>query len=244
MFLSTATYQRTQAGREEIYRKQAGLTQSERLVLIMVDGITSCQDVRAKLSSLKDERFERAMHMLLKKDLITEVFLSVEGQEPEQIETEVVDRFLHQDPADPVTIISYHPEEDFDEFLLQKKSEVSAKPASSIPELDVVVAPVPAVDEVHAKMADSLQQEMQALSAERRQRLEQAPKVIHEHEPVHVLKPRQDLQPQAQSQPQPQPQQTQHSNERGGVGFHWGYWMIGLGLSFIIGFFLVKLTNH
>lgn len=240
MFSSMTIYQRTQAGRDEIYRKQAGLTQSERLVLIMIDGTTSCQNVRAKLPALKDERFERAMHTLLKKELITEVFLQVEGQEPEHIETEVVDRFLHQDPADPVTIISYNPEEDFDEILPQRSPELSAKPAPSIPELDVVVAPVPAVDEVHAKMADSLQQEMQALSAERRQRLEQAPKVIPHHEPQQS---RQDVQFQAQPQSQ-QLQQPQPSDERGGIGFHWGYWLIGIGLSFIIGFFFARLTSH
>lgn len=240
MFLSTTIYQRTQVGRDEIYRKQAGLTQSERLVLIMVDGTTSCQDIRTKLPALKDERFERAMHTLLKKELITEVFLPVEGQESEQIETEVVNRFLHQDPADPVTIISYNPEEDFDELPLQKTPEISVKPVSSIPELDVVVAPVPAVDEAHAKMADSLQQEMQALSIERRQRLEQAPKVIPEHEPMQSLKLQQDLPPKAQLQPQP----PQTLNERGGIGFHWGYWLIGIGLSFIIGFFFVNLTRY
>lgn len=235
MFSSTTIYQRTQVGREEIYRKQAGLTQSERLVLIMIDGVASYQEVRAKLSSLKDERFERAMRTLLKKELICEVFLPMEGQAPEQIETEVVDRFLLQDPADPVTIISYDPEEDFGELVLQTPSEGGAKPSLPIPELDVVVAPVLAVDEAHAKMADSLQQEVQARSAERRQRVEQAAKSIPQHALQHPLPPQQPVQQTLQPQP---------PSGQGGIGFHWGYWLIGIGLSFIIGFAVAKLTMH
>ena len=250
MFSSSSTiYQRTQAGRDEIYSKQAGLTQSERLVLIMVDGTTQSQEVWAKLPSLKDERFERAMRTLLKKELICEVFLQVEGQAPDQIESEIVNRFLQQDPTDPVTIISYDPEEDFGEFALQKPSGVAvAKPVPPIPELDVVVAPTPAVDEAHAKMADSLQQEVQARNAERRQRLEQAAKPVSRHVAPPSLPQQQPVQQrqvlqqqQQQASPQPQSLSGQVSGQDG-IGFHWGYWLIGIGLSVIIGFAVAKLV--
>lgn len=258
MFSSSSTiYQRTQAGRDEIYSKQAGLTQSERLVLIMVDGTAPCQEMRAKLPSLKDERFERAMRTLLKKELICEVFLEVEGQEPDQIESEVVDRFLQQDPTDPVTIISYDPEEDFGEFALQTPTGVAAaKPVPPIPELDVVVAPTLAVDEVHAKMADSLQQEVQARNAERRQRLDQVAKPVSHHASSQPLPQRQPVQqrkilPQQQRTPPLQPAlhaqhapQSQSLSGQDGIGFHWGYWLIGIGLSVIIGFVVAKLVVH
>lgn len=220
--LPTTIYQRTPTGRDEIHAKQAGLTQSERQVLIMIDGVTPYQGVRGKLSALTDERFERAVRALLKKEFIGEVFLPLAGQEVEQLESTVVDRFLQQEPTDPVTIISYDPEEDFGE-LPSASSGISVAP---IPELDVIVAPIPAVDEVHARMADSLQEELQARQAERRAQL--APPKPSAASPER---------PPA-SMPAVVPQQSD------GLGMHWGYWLIGLGIAFIVGFVIARLTAH
>src|SRR6478735_8918813 len=105
-------FQRTEAGRDEIRQKSHGLTQSERLVLIVVDGVSICQQVREKLPALTDERFTRAISKLQKKELILEVFLPVVGQVAEELEPAVVDRFLQQDPLDPVTIILCDPDEE------------------------------------------------------------------------------------------------------------------------------------
>ncbi|MGE5649345.1 MAG: hypothetical protein ACM34A_04035, partial [Bacillota bacterium] len=90
MFEPNVIFQRTQAGRDEIYEKQRRLTQSERLVLIMVDGTTSYQGVRNKLPVLTEERFQRALTTLHKKELILEVFLPIEGQQPEEMEQTVI----------------------------------------------------------------------------------------------------------------------------------------------------------
>ena len=220
---ATTIYQRTLAGRDEIYHKRAGLTQSERQVLILIDGVTPSQGVREKLSALKDERFERAVRTLLKKELISEVFLPIAGQEAEQIETAVVDRFLQQEETDPVTIISYDPEEDFGDIPPQSSDALTAP----IPELDVVVSPVPAVDDVHARMADSLQEELQARQVERRQHVAPPTPSPIPREPTHL----QQI-PVAQSR---QPE---------GIGMHWGYWLIGLGIAFIVGFVIARFTAH
>ena len=54
-------FQRTDLGRAEIRDKRHGLTQSERLVLIIVDGVSSYAQLRVKLKSLVKERFDRAL---------------------------------------------------------------------------------------------------------------------------------------------------------------------------------------
>lgn len=219
--LLTTIYQRTPAGRDEIHDKRAGLTQSERQVLIMIDGITPFQGVHGKLSALADERFERAVRALLKKELISEVFLPVADQEAEHIEASVIDRFLQQEPTDPVTIISYDPDEDFGNLPSYFSDGLSAH----IPELDVIVAPEPAVDEVHARMADSLQEELQARQAGRRQHSNPTGVVLGQEQPSAIQR--------AVFSPQPD-----------GVGMHWGYWMIGLGLFLIFTFFLIRFVAH
>lgn len=98
-------FQRSETGRAEIHEKKCGLTQSERLVLIMIDGVSTQEGVRAKLPVLTDERFRRAIRTLQQKDLIQEVLMPLADQRPEEVERSVIDRFLQQDPLDPVTII-------------------------------------------------------------------------------------------------------------------------------------------
>ena len=108
-----AVFQRTDSGRTEIKTKMHGLTQSERLALIVVDGITPYLELRQKLKGLAEDRFERALNNLLQKSLIFEVLLAGGEIEPDDFDSATVDRFLHQDPLDPVTIISFDPEDDF-----------------------------------------------------------------------------------------------------------------------------------
>jgi hypothetical protein len=114
MIEPTTIFQRTQVGRDEIYKKSRGLTQSERLVLIVIDGTTSFDGIRKKLPVLTDERFNRALSSLQKKDLVLEVFLPMGEMESDEVESAVIDRFLQQDPLDPVTIIVMDPEEEFE----------------------------------------------------------------------------------------------------------------------------------
>ena len=111
---AAAIFQRTDDGRDEIRTKKHGLTQSERLVLIILDGVTPYGELRERLKGLSEERFERALNKLLSKKLIIEVMFQLEDQKPEKLDASVVDRFLQQDPADPVTIISLDPSNEFD----------------------------------------------------------------------------------------------------------------------------------
>lgn len=114
MIEPSVIFQRSHAGRTEIHEKKCGLTQSERLVLIMIDGVSTYSGVRAKLPVLKDERFERAIHTLQQKELIHEVLMPVADQSPEEVDRTIVDRFLQQDPLDPVTIIMLEDDERLD----------------------------------------------------------------------------------------------------------------------------------
>jgi hypothetical protein len=132
MFESTVIFQRTQAGRTEIHEKKCGLTQSERLVLIMVDGVSSFRGVRSKLPVLTDERFERAIRTLLRKDLILEVLMPIQGQAPEEVESTVVDRFLQQDPLDPVTIIMFEDDELLDWPEASKEQAAPSPPTPTV----------------------------------------------------------------------------------------------------------------
>ena len=236
-------FQRTHAGREEIHNKSHGLTQSERLVLIMVDGISSYKEIRAKLPVLSDERFARALQKLQLKELILEVFMPVDGQVPDELEKTVIDRFLQQDPLDPVTVMLRDPEDELG--LLDQGSQaasasvpsVAAPDSAPAPEMPsvkmeddfptlVVPAPAPsrpepALDVHHIQLADSLAAELKAkraLKAPVANHLSFAPSVD-----IAVPGVSQELSPFA--------------------AVHWGYWLIVSGLSFILGFVLARITS-
>ncbi len=98
-------YQRTDSGREEIHNKTHGLTQSERVALLMIDGVTSYQALSAKLLGLTPQRLERALLKLAQLGLATEILLPDTDPGKDTFAPEVVDSFLRQDPLDPVTQI-------------------------------------------------------------------------------------------------------------------------------------------
>ena len=246
-------FQRTQAGRDEIHNKSHGLTQSERLVLIMVDGVSTYSQIRAKLPVLKDERFDRAFQKLQLKELVLEVFMPVDGQAPDELERTVIDRFLEQDPMDPVTIMITDHEDEMEFLALARPVQPSARPAEplptlmeSMPEPSASAAPArqeevqaaaptilselatptspafePAVDAFHAELVDSLAEEVRAKRALK---------------PVVPLLRVEPLQPAPALAVAVQPEQSPFT------AVHWGYWLIVSGLSFILGFFLARIT--
>lgn len=112
--------QRTDTGRDTIRTKAVKLTQSERLVLIVVDGMTPLKALRKKMWALTDQRFKGALHTLAKKDLVYEVLVPLENQQPEEFDSDVINRFLQQDPLDPLTIIRIDPEDELDTNLIEK----------------------------------------------------------------------------------------------------------------------------
>lgn len=126
---ASAIFQRTDSGRTEIKTKMHGLTQSERLALIVVDGVTPYIGIRQKLKGLTDERFNRALNNLLQKNLIFEVLLDGEVTDDDEFDAAIIERFLHQDPLDPVTIISFDVE---DEFGIDMQVEGAALPVPHV----------------------------------------------------------------------------------------------------------------
>ncbi|KIF81829.1 hypothetical protein TSA66_15135 [Noviherbaspirillum autotrophicum] len=245
MFEPTMIFQRTQAGRDEIYEKQRRLTQSERLVLIMVDGTTSYQGVRSKLPVLTEERFQRALTTLQKKDLILEVFLPVEGQQPEEMAQTVIDRFIQQDATDPLTIISFDPEDDFGVFGppismsssttaqeqggtlgLTLRAQMDEKPFISSHGISAPpAASAGLMDESLIEQADALAAEVRA----------QRP---HYANPIEQVR---DISAQRRSSSARKPAPSSAPDKS--VKLHWGYWMIGVGLAFIVGFVIARLTK-
>lgn len=233
MFDPSIVFQRTQAGRDEIRQKSHGLTQSERLVLIMIDGVTDYQGVRRKVSALTDQRFERALTKLQAKELVLEVFMPLEGQAPEELEGEVIDRFLQQDPLDPVTIIVHDPEEELEGMAhlptvaaapisIQQDSGSSshAETALGSPQAPATspAQPEAAMDATHIALADSLAKE------------------VRRHQARHLQQMEQQIQMAEQRAFQVAPPPTSVSM----ANIHWGYWLIALGCGFIGSFFVLR----
>lgn len=236
MFDPKIIFQRSQAGRDEIYEKKCGLTQSERLVLIMIDGVSSYREVRGKLPVLTDERFSRALKTLQKKELVLEVFLPVEGPPPEEVDKTVIDRFLQQDPADPLTIISFDPDEEFGFGHIDAPVQVPVPipavepvPVRAIPRSIAPIA-TPPISKPSGAMDESLIQQAELLAEEvRARRLRQV-----EQQQTREIKPSS----RSSSTPKPEDMVAPQLGQ-----LHWGHWMIGIGLAFIIGFLVARLTG-
>lgn len=98
-----ARLQRTQRGRDEIRDKSHALTQSERLILAMADGITPTEGLKRKLPGVVERRFR-----LVVADLIAKGFLEQGGPtanpSPEILDAATLEHYVRQDPLDPVTI--------------------------------------------------------------------------------------------------------------------------------------------
>ena len=103
-------YRRTDRGVREVYEKSHQFTQSERLILILLDGRLNVAGLKTRLPSLNDERIERAMRKLQDAGLVEPmgsleaVRLSDSGSTGGQLEPEAVAQFLEQSELDPVTI--------------------------------------------------------------------------------------------------------------------------------------------
>lgn len=234
MFDSSIIFQRTQAGRDEIQQKSHGLTQSERLVLIMVDGASTYQQVRSKLPVLADERFERAVRNLQKKELILEVFLPIAGQEPEELERTVIDRFLQQDPLDPVTIMLRDPEEELGIFAqpvspakpTQPQATFVAPPVEEFSPTDLGAPTIRVLadstaDELNETQVEQLVQELKArppARPPRRERKESAGSHASRHSDGHM-----------------------RETHRSSAASNWGYLLIVVGLAFIAGYLLARV---
>lgn len=98
---------RTVPGTQEILNKSGRLTQSERLVLIVLGDQIEFDQLLSKLPALARERVERALGRLLELELAYEV-LVVESASPRgrTIPVKALQAFLSQSDSDPVTIMA------------------------------------------------------------------------------------------------------------------------------------------
>lgn len=106
---SAMVYRRTDPGMREVYEKSHQFTQSERLVLILLDGRLSIAGLRARLPSLDNERIERTIVKLEEAGLVVPAESVDSLQSPSRaeevmrLEPDVIAEFLEQIDLDPVT---------------------------------------------------------------------------------------------------------------------------------------------
>lgn len=123
---------RTPQGTSEISQKSGRLTQTERLVLIVVGAQVSVAALLKKLPTLSTERVEHALVRLLELGLIYEVLApqpEADSVKPAPIPVPEMRAFLAQSDSDPVTIIAT-PE------MLQQTAKIRALNAA----IDQVIA--------------------------------------------------------------------------------------------------------
>jgi hypothetical protein len=123
---TSSIYQRTDAGCSEIQLKKQGLTQSERLILIVVDGRASLFELSEKLKGLEGSRISRAIERLAVKQLIYEVLLPTPSINIDVVDAVQIERFLRQEPLDPVTIMSFDVDYDDDVGQQDTRSTLSS----------------------------------------------------------------------------------------------------------------------
>ena len=105
-------YRRTDRGVREVYEKSHQFTQSERLILILLDGRLNVAGLKTRLPSLNDDRIERALSKLQAANLVEPISYETgkgngaNGAPPETapLEPEAVAHFLEQTDLDPITV--------------------------------------------------------------------------------------------------------------------------------------------
>lgn len=131
-------YQRTDRGVREVYEKSHQFTQSERLILILLDGRLNVAGLKTRLPSLNDERIERAMRKLQDAGLVEPLGATPRSESPGrgQLEPEAVAQFLEQSDLDPVTIFG-----DSDEAVASELVRARVEQAAAQLARESVVAP-------------------------------------------------------------------------------------------------------
>ena len=103
-------YRRTDRGVREVYEKSHQFTQSERLILILLDGRLNVAGLKTRLPSLNDERIERALGKLQAANLVEPIsYEAGKGNgsvspDTTPLEPEAVAHFLEQPDLDPITV--------------------------------------------------------------------------------------------------------------------------------------------
>lgn len=93
-FQDDMIFQRTETGSDEIRKGKIVLRHNERLVLVLIDGVTSYAQIRAKMRGLVQERFDLALTGLQEKGLIVDILFPLIDQHKDAIAPEVLVDFL------------------------------------------------------------------------------------------------------------------------------------------------------
>jgi len=126
--------QRTPKGEGEIRKKSHSLTQSQRLILATVDGVSQIAELQRKLGGMAKRRFTLAVADLTARGLVEE---AKNPLVPDRLDLQLVERFVRQDPLDPITISALY---------LQVPPRPAAKSMSSnkpSPEVDFFIPLTP-----------------------------------------------------------------------------------------------------
>lgn len=87
-------FQRTESGNAEIRKNQSALRHSERLLLVLVNGVNTYADIQTKLRSLTPEKIAQALQGLHQKGLVVDILFPVMGADREPIHPDVLENFL------------------------------------------------------------------------------------------------------------------------------------------------------
>ena len=93
-FQDSMIFQRTETGSDEIRKGKIVLRHNERLVLVLIDGVTSYAQLRNKMRGLVQERFDLALTGLQEKGLIVDILFPLIDHHKDAIDPEVLVDFL------------------------------------------------------------------------------------------------------------------------------------------------------
>jgi hypothetical protein len=127
--------QRTPKGEGEIRKKSHALTQSQRLILATVDGVSQIAELQRRLGGMAKRRFTLAVADLTARGLVEESRNPM--LVPDKLDLQMVERFVRQDPSDPITITALY---------LQAPPRSAPKPAmpsKPSPEVDFFIQLTP-----------------------------------------------------------------------------------------------------
>ena len=142
-------YRRTDRGVREVYEKSHQFTQSERLILILLDGRLNVAGLKTRLPSLNDERIERALRKLQAASLVEPISYEAgkgNGSLPETaaLEPEAVAQFLEQTDLDPITVFGDSEEAIAAELVRASVEQAAAQLAREATVMGSVGSPQPA----------------------------------------------------------------------------------------------------
>ena len=141
-------YRRTDRGVREVYEKSHQFTQSERLILILLDGRLNVAGLKTRLPSLNDERIERALRKLQAASLVEPISYEAgkgNGSLPETaaLEPEAVAQFLEQTDLDPITVFGDSEEAIAAEMVRASVEQAAAQLAREATVMGSVGSPQP-----------------------------------------------------------------------------------------------------